>query len=133
MGDTHESHEIWVFMTLVVGFALSFLVSVVPHFNGAFRLEPLVLGTWMLPYLILSVIIYFVRGPSRLRLVLAVVGAQLVTAWIQRGLLGDSDSALLYIVALLTAVLLVLFAPQLQGRIEGGPMGPIVKRLARRS
>jgi hypothetical protein len=131
--DVRESPEIWVFMTLVIGFAVSFPVAVVPHFNGAFRLVPLVLAAWMVPYLILSVIVYFMRGPLRLRLVLAVVGAQLVTAWIQRGLLGGSDSGLLYAVALLTAVLLVLLVPQLQGRVEEGPLGPIFKRFANRS
>ncbi len=131
MEEMHESHEIWVFTSLVVGFALSFLVAVVPHFNGAFRLEPLVLAAWMLPYLVLSVIAYFMRGPARLRLVLAVVGVHLVTAWIQRGVLGGGDSGLLYSVAFLTTGLLLLFSPQLLGRMEAGPMGSVLKRFTK--
>lgn len=133
MEDMREGNDVWVFLTLILGFALSFLISVVPHFNGAFRLEPMVLAAWMLPYLILSVIVYFLRGPMRWRTVLAVAGVQLITAWIQRGLLGSDADTLLYVVALLTAAALVLLAPQLRGHLDGGLLGPFVMRLARKS
>lgn len=133
MGDVREGNDVWVFLTLIVGFALSFLISVVPHFSGAFRLEPMVLAAWMLPYLILSVIVYFLTGPMRWRAVLAVAGAQLITAWIQRGLLGSDADTLLYVVALLTAAALVLLAPQLRGQLDGGLLGPLVMRFVKKS
>lgn len=132
MEETQEGHEIWVFMTLVIGFGLSFLVAVVPHFNGAYRLEPLLLAAWMIPYTVLSVIVWFLRDPMRLRAVAAVAGIHLLTVLIQRGLLGGSDGLLLYLVPLVTAVVLVLAVPQLQGRPSEGVLGPLLSRIAKK-
>ncbi|MCG6897708.1 MAG: hypothetical protein LJE61_09430 [Thiocapsa sp.] len=132
MEKAHEGHEIWVFMTLVVGFALSFLIAVVPHFDGAYRLEALMLAAWMIPYTVLSVIVWFLRGPVRLRALSAVVGIQLLTALLQRGLLGGPDGMLMYLVPLLTAVALVVLAPQILGRPTDGLLGPLLKRVVKR-
>lgn len=132
MEETREGHEIWVFMTLVIGFALSFLVAVVPHFNGAYRLEPLLLAAWMIPYTVLSVIVWFLRDPMRLRAVAVVAGIHLLTALIQRGLLGGPDGVLLYLVPLVTAVVLVLAVPQLQGRPSEGVLAPLLSRIAKK-
>jgi hypothetical protein len=133
MAAEREGHEIWVFMTLVVGFALSFLVAIVPHYNGSYRLEVLAFAAWLVPYGVLAVIVWFLRGAVRLRVLLAVVAVQLLTDWIQRGLLGDPGGGLSQSVGLLTAVFLVLAIPQLQGRIEDGPLGPLAKRVLRRA
>jgi hypothetical protein len=132
MEQAREGHEIWVFMTLVVGFSLSFLVALVPHFDGAFRLEALMLAAWMVPYVILSVIVWFLRRPARLRTILALVGIHLLTAFIERGLLGDPNGILLYLVPLLTAVAFLLILPQLQGRMGDGPLGLVFNRFARK-
>jgi hypothetical protein len=132
MAAEREGHEIWVFMTLVVGFSLSFLVAIVPHYNGSYRLEALALGAWLVPYAILAVIIWFLRGPVRLRVLLSVALIQVLTDWVQRAFLGDPGGALSQIVALVTAVGLLLLIPQLQGRIDEGPLGPLARRLLRR-
>jgi hypothetical protein len=129
MDRSSESQEIWVFSTLVAGFALSFLIAVVPHFNGAYRLEPLMLAAWMIPYIILSVIVWFLRGPVRLRTILGVVWVQLLTGLIQRVILGDPVGLSLFVMPLVTAVGLLLLIPQLCGRIEEGPLGPICVRI----
>lgn len=133
MDRASESQEIWVFSTLVVGFALSFLIAVVPHLDGAYRLEPLMLAAWMIPYLILSVIVWFLRGPARLRTILGVVWIQLLTVLIQRAILGDPDGLSLFLIPLATALGLLLLVPQLCGRMEEGPLGPICGRLLKRS
>lgn len=120
-------------MTLVIGFALSFLVAVVPHFNGAYRLEALLLADWMIPYVILSVIVWFLRGAARLRVILVLVGIHLVTALIQRTLLVDPDGMLIHVVPLVSALVLLLAIPQLQGRATAGLLGPLVARFLKRS
>jgi hypothetical protein len=132
MEQAREGHEIWVFMTLVVGFSVSFLIALVPHFDGAFRLEALMLAAWMVPYVILSVIVWFLRGPVRLRTIFALVGIHLLTAFIERSLLGDPNGILLYLVPLLTAVALLIIVPQLQGRMGDGPLGPVFNRFAQK-
>lgn len=132
MASEREGQEIWVFMTLVVGFAFSFLIAIVPHYNGAFRLEVLAFAAWLVPYAILAVILWFLRGPIRLRVLLVVAAVQLLTDWIQRGLLGDPGGALSQTMGLVTAIILVLAIPQLQGRLEDGPLGPLMKRVLRR-
>jgi hypothetical protein len=132
MHRARDGQEIWVFSTLVAGFALSFLIAVVPHFNGAYRLEAMMLAAWMIPYIILSVIVWFLRGPTRLRTILAVVWVQLLTVLIQRAILGDPDGLSLFLMPLVTSVGLLLLIPQLCGRIEEGPLGPICVRLLKR-
>jgi hypothetical protein len=133
MERARDGQEIWVFSTLVAGFALSFLIAVVPHLDGAFRLKPLMLAAWMVPYVILSVIVWFLRGPARLRTILGVVWIQLLTVLIQRVILGDPDGLSLFLMPLLTAVGLLLLVPQLCGRMEEGPLGPICGRLLKRT
>ena len=132
MHRARDGQEIWVFSTLVAGFALSFLIAVVPHFNGAYRLEPMMLAAWLIPYIILSVIVWFLRGPTRLRTILAVVWIQLLTVLIQRAIFGDPDGLSLFLMPLVTSVGLLLLIPQLCGRIEEGPLGPICERLLKR-
>jgi hypothetical protein len=78
------------------------------------------------------VIIWFLRGPVRLRVLLSVALIQVLTDWVQRAFLGDPGGALSQIVALVTAVGLLLLIPQLQGRIDEGPLGPLARRLLRR-
>jgi hypothetical protein len=133
MERERDGQEIWVFSTLVAGFALSFLIAVVPHLDGAYRLKPMMLAAWMVPYIILSVIVWFLRGPVRLRTILAVVGIQLLTVLIQRVLLGDPVGLSLFLMPLLTAVGLLLLVPQLCGRMEDGPLGPICGRFLKRT
>ncbi|NCA70999.1 MAG: hypothetical protein EOM91_13005 [Sphingobacteriia bacterium] len=131
MEESYEGHEIWVFLTLVVGFALSFLVAVVPHFESAHRLDPLLLATWMIPYLILSIIVWFMPVPARPPMILALAGLQLLSALIQRTLLDDPTGLLVYLVPLLTAPALLLLAPRLIGR-GGGSMATLIERLFKR-
>ena len=133
MGERHAQQDIWVFVTLCLGFALSFVVSVVPHYNGSYRLEPLLLAAWLLPYGILAVLVYFMRGPVRWRSVAVVILLQVCATWLQRGVFDPQGGALVYGIALLTAIGLLLMVPQLLGRWDEGPLAPLFRRYLRAS
>lgn len=133
MERARDGQEIWVFSTLVAGFGLSFLIAVVPHLDGAFRLKPLMLAAWMVPYIILSVIVWFLRGPARLRTILGVVWIQMLTVLIQRVILGDPDGLSLFLMPLVTAVGLLFLVPQLCGPMKEGPSGPSCARFPKRT
>lgn len=133
MEESHEGQEVWVFMTLVVGFGLSFLVSVAPHYSGSYQLDPLLLALWIIPYLVMSIVVWFMPVSRRLWSILGLVGIQLLTTLVQRVMLSDPSEMLLHLLPLLLAVLIVLGVPQLHGRLDEGPLGGLIKRLPRKT
>lgn len=98
---------------IIGGVALSFAAAVVPHFNSAFRLDPLMLAVGVLPYIIYGVLAYFLRGRARLAPGAAVLGLHLLAVLQQRWLTdGYAEGSLLYWVPVVLAAALLALIPQ---------------------
>jgi hypothetical protein len=98
---------------IIGGVALSFAAAVVPHFDSAFRLDPLMLAVGVLPYMIYGVLAYFLRGRARLAPGAAVLGLHLLAVLQQRWLTdGYAEGSLLYWVPVVLAAALLALIPQ---------------------
>lgn len=98
---------------IIGGVALSFAAAVVPHFDSAFRLDPLMLALGLLPYMIYGVLAYFLRGRARLAPGAAVLGLHLLAVLQQRWLTdGYAEGGLLYWVPVVLAAALLALIPQ---------------------
>lgn len=98
---------------IIGGVALSFAAAVVPHFDSAFRLDPLMLAVGVMPYMIYGVLAYFLRGRARLAPGAAVLGLHLLAVLQQRWLTdGYAEGSLLYWVPVVLAAALLALIPQ---------------------
>ena len=103
------------------GAALSFASAVLPHYDGAYRLQPLIFFSGLVLYLVYGVLAQFVRGRARSVSGIIVFALHLVVAIHQRWLTdGYLTSTLLYWLPLLLAVGLLGLIPNIL-RDEPGP------------
>jgi hypothetical protein len=113
MSDSARDEARAAIAIIIGGIALSFAAAVVPHFNSAFRLDPLLLVVGILPYAIYGVLAYFLRGRARLASGGAVLGLHLLAVAQQRWLTdGYADGNLLYWVPIVLAAALLALIPQ---------------------
>lgn len=95
------------------GVALSFAAAVLPHFDAAFRLDPLMLAAGLLPYAIYGVLAYFLRGRARVASGAAVLGLHLIAVAQQRWLTDSyAEGSLLYWVPIVLAAALLALIPR---------------------
>lgn len=115
MGIASPDESRAVIAILIGGVVLSFAAAVVPHFNSAFRLEPLILVAGVLPYLVYGVLAWFLRGQVRIASGAAVLGLHLLVVIQQRWLTdGYAEGTLLYWAPLVLAAALLFLIPRAQ-------------------
>lgn len=113
MTDSARDEARAAIATVLSGVALSFAAAVLPHFDSAFRLDPLMLAAGLLPYAIYGVLAYFLRGRARIASGGAVLGLHLLAVAQQRWLTdGYAESSLLYWVPIVLAAALLALIPQ---------------------
>lgn len=113
MSDSARDEARAAIAIVLGGVALSFAAAVHPHFDSAFRLDPLMLAAGLLPYAIYGVLAYFLRGRARLAPGAAVLGLHLIAVAQQRWLTdGYAEGSLLYWVPIVLAAALLALIPQ---------------------
>ncbi len=125
--DTHPTLRPLTYLLLAIGVLLAFISALVPHFNAGYQLLADVFLIGLLPYLILGLMLPYLRGWKLLLPVLLVVVVHAGLVAVQRFVSADpADSTnLIYFGAVvIAAALSALLVLVLRHRPRGGDGKP---------